>query len=121
MILRERTADRFTSATKEQHFNDFNRQNDVQIKEEILYPSESFHTNSYQMNGNAMDLMEISKCISGIEEKSDEYESANYNHEKIANDELKIEAIKKYLTDFPTEYIDFDALQTVKHEYFPTF
>lgn len=130
MILRERTTDRFTSATNEQHFNDMNRENDVQIKEEILFPSNSFHGDSYQLdepnnqingNANSIDLMDISKCLSGIEGKNHEYESINCHNEKVTTDELKIEAIKKYLTDFPAEYIDFDALQTVKHEYFPTF
>lgn len=135
ILLRERTTtDRFMTATNQRHSNDFNRKIDVCVKEEIDFSSNSFHMDSYQPNGcsnnhmdgntNSIDLMDISKCIMGIEGETTVYnqdETKILNNEKIATDEYNIEAIKKYLTDLPTEFIDLNSLQSVKQEYFPTF
>lgn len=122
MILRERTSDRFRTTT-----NDLDIENEVQRKEEPSFSSNSFHSDLYPINttenhmdgsSNTIDLMDISKCIMGIEEgENNEYNCLN---ETITPDEYKIEAIKKYLAE-PNEYIDLNSLQSVKHEYFPNF
>lgn len=128
MILRERTSDRFTST-----MNDFNVAKEVQVKGEFSFPSNSVQNNLFQIDksdnrmnegSHTIDLMDISKCIMGIEgEKNEfnEYDGMNFDNDKVASDEYNIEAIKKYLTDLPTEYIDLNSLQSVKHEYFPSF
>lgn len=128
MILRERTSDRFISTR-----NDFDGANEVQVKKELSFSSNSFHSDSFQVNksdnqmdgsANTIDLMDISKCIMGIEGDKNEYNEYNgihFENEKVTSDEYNIEAIKKYLTDLPTEYIDLNSLQSVKNEYFPSF
>lgn len=61
----------------------------------------------------------------GIEEEKNlynDYENMSYDHENSASDEYNnIEAIKKYLIEQPTEYIDLNSLQTVKHDCFNNF
>lgn len=128
MILRERTIDRFTST-----LNDLNVANEMQAKGEFSFPSNSVQGNAFRVddsvnrtNGgsNTIDLMDISKCIMGIEGEKNEfndYDGMNFGNDKVASDEYNIEAIKKYLTDLPTEYIDLNSLPSVNHEYFPSF
>lgn len=125
MILRERTSDRFRTTT-----NDLDIENEVQRKEEPSFPSNSFHSDLFPINStenhmdgssNTIDLMDISKCIMGIEEGKNNFNEYNCLNEKITPDEYKIEAIKKYLAEPPNEYIDLNSLQSVKHEYFPYF
>lgn len=125
MVLRERTAaataaDRFVSTADRV----------IEIKEEFILPTES---EAHQLDaqnttnpiGGNIDLMDISKCIMGIESETTEYNDYDclpFDSDNVTSDEYSnIEAIKKYLTDLPAEYIDLNSLQTVKHEYFPSF
>lgn len=122
MVLRERsTADGFVSTTD----------NMVEIKEEFILPTKSdahqldtAARNTNPIGGN-IDLMDISKCIMGIESEKAEYndyDCMNFDNDNVTSDEYSnIEAIKKYLTDLPAEYIDLNSLQTVKQEYFHSF
>lgn len=121
MVLRERTAaDRFVCTAD----------NSVEIKEEFILPTKSdahqldARNTSNPIGGN-IDLMDISKCIMGIESEKTEYndyDCMTFDNDNVTHDEYSnIEAIKKYLTDLPAEYIDLNALQTVKHEFFPSF
>lgn len=122
MVLRERSnAERFVSTAG----------NVVEIKEEFILPTKS---DSHQLDtaihntnsiGGDIDLMDISKCIMGIESEKAEYndyDCMNFDNDNVTTDEYSnIEAIKKYLTDLPAEYIDLNSLHTVKQEYFPSF
>lgn len=117
MVLRERTAERFVNT------NDV-----VEIKEEVILPADAVQLDAQNTNsmGGNIDLMDISKCIMGIESEKTEYNEYDCmtfdNDNNVTSDEYSnIEAIKKYLTDLPAEYIDLNSLQTVKHEYFPSF
>lgn len=119
MVLRERGADRFACANSV-----------VEIKEEFILPTKSNDSAQLDERNNVtmgnIDLMDISKCIMGIEcEKTEynEFDCMTLGNENVTSDEYhnSVEAIKKYLTDLPAEYIDLNSLQTVKHEYFPSF
>lgn len=118
MVLRERGADRFACTN-----------NVVEIKEEFILPTKSDDLPQLDARNNVtmgnIDLMDISKCIMGIEcEKTEynEFDCMTLDNDNVSSDEYhNIEAIKKYLTDLPAEYIDLNSLQTVKHEYFPSF
>lgn len=95
----------------------------VYVKEEVIFPSNSFcdefnEHNHMDETSNAIDLMDISKCIMEIEQPK--YEMA-FEQDNSTSDEYKIEAIKKYLIEQPAEYVDLSSLQSVKHEYFNSF
>lgn len=102
----------------------------VDIKEEFILPTTSDDLIEMDARNNItmgnIDLMDISKCIMGIENEKTEYTEFDCmtmdNDNNGTSDEYNnIEAIKKYLTDLPAEYIDLNSLQTIKHEYFPSF
>lgn len=122
-ILKERSTD------AAQAFN--GKPCNIHIKEEPIFPMNPFDCESNENNRmedqhtHSIDLMDISKCIMGIEEEKNlynDYENMSYDHENSASDEYNnIEAIKKYLIEQPTEYIDLNSLQTVKHDCFNNF
>lgn len=130
LILKERSSERFAIMASDLATD---TENEVQIKKEFDFPSTAFHGDSLRVDknlnqinqaANSIDLMDISKCIMGIEdEKNDynEYETVCFDNGRTASDEYNIEAIKKYLIELPTEYIDLNSLHTVKHDYFPSF
>lgn len=103
--------------------------NKFHVKEEYVPQLDSFD-NSNGTNRlpdestNSIDLMDISKCIMGIEEEKngyDHFETIHLKCENSASDEYNIEAIKKYLIEQPTEYIDLNSLPSVKQDYFISF
>lgn len=105
--------------------NHFVKDNKIQIKEEFIPPfifsNEKYHLNE---STNSIDLMDISKCIMGIEEEKndfDHFETIQFKSANSASDEYNIEAIKKYLIEQPTEYIDLNSLPSVKQHYFNSF
>lgn len=77
--------------------------------------------NEMDESTNSIDLMDISKCIMGIGDEKVEYDNYITNAENSDSDEFKIEAIKKYLIEQPSEYIDINSLQSVKQDYFNQF
>lgn len=115
LMLRERQShDRFLCKV--------NGESEIQIKEEFI-PQNVFYADSrgnqrIDDSTNSIDLMDISKCIMGIEEEKNDYENMQFKTENSASDEYNIEAIKKYLIEQPTEYID---LNPVKQDYFNSF
>ncbi|XP_031621683.1 zinc finger protein GLI4-like [Contarinia nasturtii] len=131
LITREqRLNDRFTSVSATAA--PVNDENEVNIKDEIDFQSNSFNFNDSCENNeleesctNSIDLMDISKCIIGIEEEKNEYnhyEQMNNRTENSASAEFNnIEAIKQYLIEQPNEYIDLNSLQSVKQDYFNNF
>lgn len=122
LIEKERSCDQSSGSVQE-----FITKPEIYIKEESIFPMNSFEFESSENNQieestNSLDLMDISKCIMGIEEDknlNNDFESMNYDHE--SSDQYKVEAIKKYLIEQPTEYIDLNLLQFVKQDYFNNF
>lgn len=122
LIEKERSCDQSSGSVQE-----FITKPEIYIKEESIFPMNSFEFESSENNQieestNSLDLMDISKCIMGIEEDKNlinDFESMNYDHE--SSDQYKVEAIKKYLIEQPTEYIDLNLLQFVKQDYFNNF
>lgn len=125
-MLRERSGE-----SRQQKANDLLSKKDVHIKQEFNVHTNFFYNDSTDDDGNQMeestnsiDLMDISRCIMGIEgveSQCNDYDSVTFKAENSASDEDNIEAIKKYLIEQPTEYIDLNSLQSTKHDYFNNF
>lgn len=124
LVLRERSSESLKKKS-----NGFVNAKAVHIKQEFNFHTNSFYNDSNDGNPieestNSIDLMDISRCIMGIEGEESEYndyENMNFKTENSASDEDNIEAIKKYLIEQPTEYIDLNSLQSTKHDYFNHF
>lgn len=134
LISREQRLNRFIKTTTSNAAvvnTTANDGNETYVKKEFDFQSNSIHFNDSCENNelnenctNSIDLMDISKCIMGIEVEKNEYN--NFDHinnqtESSASDEYNIEAIKKYLIEQPNEYIDLNSLQSAKHDYFNNF
>ncbi|XP_055321894.1 zinc finger protein GLI4-like [Sitodiplosis mosellana] len=125
LVLRERSSDSI-----QKRANDFLNEKEVHIKQEFNVHTNFFFNdsnddgNQMEESTNSIDLMDISRCILGIEGEEIQYQykdSMIVKTENSASDEDNIEAIKKYLIEQPTEYIDLNALQSTKHNYFNNF
>lgn len=120
LVLRERTSDKSTTKANE---------NEIHIKQEYnIHINNSFLNDSNDGNQmestNSIDLMDISRCIMGIEGENceyNDYDNVTFKTENSTSDEDNIEAIKQYLIEQPTEYIDLNSLQSIKHDYFNNF
>lgn len=85
------------------------------------------------VGSNTMDLMEISKCILGIEDERtlfnnyeliDEksFSNGESNFRADSNDEfVSIEAIKKFLTDPSIKYVDLTLQDHLNVDYYNSF
>lgn len=104
-----------------------NLENNIYIKKEFNFQPKMLNfidareQSEMDESTNSIDLMDISKCIMGIGDEKVEYDNYITNAENSDSDEFKIEAIKKYLIEQPSEYIDINSLQSVKQDYFNQF
>lgn len=62
-------------------------------------------------SANTIDLLDISKCILGIEEEKTTFNDfETMKTEQLSDEFVSIEAIKKYLNEAPVEFADFNTL-----------
>lgn len=122
------------SSTKIQHANSENESlvNNINqnatlniIEENLIYNANEFNESNIKLsnenndNKNTIDLMDISKCIFGIDNDKNMYNEYEVKQNNFTSDEyVSIEAIKKYLSEPSIEYIELTTQEHFNSDYF---
>lgn len=123
---RSSTKNQYANSDNESAVNNINQNATLNImNENLIYNANEFNESNIKLNNenddnkNTIDLMDISKCIFGIDNDKNIYNEYEVKQNNFTSDEyVSIEAIKKYLSEPSIEYIELTTQEHFNNDYF---